>query len=457
MKPPLLALLCASLAAPPTLAAAAGEASRDRPVLDGAALFHDTEDGLFRIHYTLDGGDALDELSGDDDPPNGVPDAVDVVAGGLGDGWGWFVDEQGWRPPGDDEGEGGDSRLDVYLRRIDHNGLASPEWHTDHWAAYLQVDPDLAAMTADLMASVAAHELFHAVEYSYTTEAHTWVDECSATYAQYQLYSDTVAVAAALQVLWGQRLADPGSGLDATGDRMEYAALIWPKYLVDRSGDPWVFQRWWDRLADTPDWRASLDQLAAAEFGEDALALVEEYGEWLAFACARDDGQHWADDDLECLLDIEAALDHDGTGLPATWQAAPAASGTSFARIELDDGGGAVAVTCTGGGAFSVRAVVLAAGDVSARASARAADGEATAEASVGADDDELLVVLTHWDGGEDGFECTAEYGAAPIEGDDDDGAHTDGCACSQGRPRRGAGLLAAVGIYGALRKRRGR
>ncbi len=451
MRPVALLLLCAATALPCASARGAGEESRERPVLDGTPLFHDTPDGLFRIHYTLDGGDALVELAEDVDPVNGVPDAVDVVASGLDAGWQRFVEEDGWRPPGDDEGEGGDSRLDVYLRHIDHNGLASPEWHTDHWAAYLQVDPDLAEMTVDLMASVAAHELFHAVEYSYTIAAHTWVDESSATYAQYQLYPDTVAMAAALQVLWGQRLAEPGSGLDVTGDRMEYAALIWPKYLVDRAGNPDVFQRWWDILADEPDWRESLEILAADAFDEDALALVEEYGEWLAFACARDDGEHWAED-LECLLDIEAALDFEGDGLPASWEAAPAPSGTSLARIALDGDEGYVAVTCESDGTFSARAVVLSEGEVMERASARTTAGSTTATATVDGDDDELLVVLTHWEGGA-AFACVVEVSDPPVPADDGD-VDGDGCECDAS-PGSGSGSRLILLVLGLLILRR--
>ena len=269
------------LATPMAALASAGD-SRDRPEIDGTVLIHDSADGHFRIWYSLDGEDALTVLAEDEDPANGVPDAVDVVEEGLSACWAFFVDDLGWRAPGDDEGAGGDSRLDVYLRHIDNNGLATHEWYGDHWAAYLQIEPEVAEMTPDLLASVAAHELHHAIEYSYTVEAHTWVHEASACYAQYMLFTDSVAMVAAAQLLWGIRIEQPAVGLDTVGDRMEYSALFWVKYLVDRSdGDLTVFQTWWEILEETPDWQTSLRTLADEVWGEDLASLFCEYGEWI--------------------------------------------------------------------------------------------------------------------------------------------------------------------------------
>ncbi|MDP7114004.1 MAG: hypothetical protein QGH45_18685, partial [Myxococcota bacterium] len=135
----LLVLALALLIAAPAAARVMRDETRARPTLDGTEQVHDTSDGRFRIRYTLEGGDALEGMAEDESPANGLPDAVDGVVVGLVACWDLYVDGEGWRAPADDGTEGGDARLDVYLRHIDHNGLAHQEWHGDHWAAYLEI------------------------------------------------------------------------------------------------------------------------------------------------------------------------------------------------------------------------------------------------------------------------------------------------------------------------------
>jgi len=447
------------IAAALALLLVAGPARAERPIIDGTVESHASADGHFRIWYTLDGGDALDVLSGDDDPANGVPDAIDVVEEGLALCWQRFVEQEGWRPPGDDEGEGGDSRLDVYLRHIDNNGLASYEWHTDHWAAYLQIEPDLAEMGGDLMASVAAHELHHAIQYSYTVDPHTWVHEASATYAQYLIYADSVGLAAGMQLLWGIRIEDPGIALDTLGDRQEYAGLLWVKFLVDRAGgDPSAFRRWWEILAEDPDWEASIATLAD-EYGEgDACALFAEYGEWLYFACARDDGDHWLSDGLDCLLDIRAGLDHDDIVPPQTWEPTPPEPfgfSLNVAQVTASD----LTVTADGppAGGWATRAVPLSDGDgLDGTTASPDGDGRAELDLALPAEADQLLLVLASC-GDADGFELSLDEAGTP--GDDDDildAAQDDaeGCACSA-TDRPGAGsTLGLLGLLGVWRRR---
>jgi hypothetical protein len=459
--------------AAPAAARVMRDDTRARPTLDGTEQVHDTADGRFRIRYTLDGGDALEAMAEDESPANGLPDAVDAVAEGLVACWQLYVDGEGWRAPGDDGSEGGDGRLDIYLRHIDHNGLAHQEWHGDHWAAYLEIEPDVANLGWDLMASVAAHELHHAIQYSYTVGTHSWVHESSATYAQYRLYGEPAAMAAALQLLWSLRLEDPGIGLDVVGDRLEYASLIWVKYLVDRSGgDLGEFRRWWEILALTPDWRDSLEELAAELDEPDALTLAEGFAEWLYFACARDDGQHWATGDgLDCLLPLEATLVHAAAGVPAAWQIAPPpdAFGAALATVDGLDGQPLV-VRCDGpaDASWSVRGVSLDREQAVGRVSA-AADEAGVARLDVDDPGDTLLIVLAYYDGPADAeFGCEVVFAEAGDDDDDDSAGSAGldpagGCACAAGETRSGIvpsgllGMLAWLAAGRPLSGRRGR
>jgi hypothetical protein len=356
-------------------------------------------------------------------------------------------------------GVGGDSRLDVYLRHLDYNGYAHSEWHDDHWAAYLEVDPAVADLGGEVLASVAGHELHHAIEYSYSVEPPTGVHEAAATYAQYRLFHETVAMVAAVQVLWGLRLDAPEAGLAVTGDRMEYAAFVWVKFLVDHTGTQDTARRWWEILADEPDWRWSLEALAIELGEEDALALFEEFAEWLFFSCAADDGQHWVDDGMGCVLEIGARVAEERDGVPASIALdGPGHFGAVYATVALADGE-PLAVACQGpeDGGWSVRAVLLEGGVARDRGSARAgAGGDATLDMEAVGGADELVLVIANGTSAPDAaYECTVSVLQGPAATQD------DGCACGAAGPERGAlapGLLLVLAAAGVLsgRRRRG-
>src|SRR5262245_19761944 len=82
-----------------------------RPALSGPVQTYPTEH--FIIHYTLKGKDAVSP--GDENDDN-QPDFVEAVGQALEFSWQQEIEVMGWRSPLPDEGEGGDTRLDVYLR-----------------------------------------------------------------------------------------------------------------------------------------------------------------------------------------------------------------------------------------------------------------------------------------------------------------------------------------------------
>src|SRR5262249_12296381 len=109
-----------------------------RPTLSGPEVLHPTADGHLLIHYTLSGADALPDVV-DTEPANGIPDAVDDVEVGMHAVWAAFVDTDGWSAPLPDMGQGGDDKMDVYLRVIDANGYAHYEAVPGGYTSYMEV------------------------------------------------------------------------------------------------------------------------------------------------------------------------------------------------------------------------------------------------------------------------------------------------------------------------------
>src|SRR5687767_14883216 len=96
----LLTALC--VVTPETAALRADLGGDGRPILSGPALFVDSSDGNFRIHYTLEGGDALDDL-----------EIIDATIEALQRTREAFVVEDGWPAPRNDGTLGGNGRLDL--------------------------------------------------------------------------------------------------------------------------------------------------------------------------------------------------------------------------------------------------------------------------------------------------------------------------------------------------------
>jgi hypothetical protein len=300
LAPPLALALC--LAAP-----SAPQTHEGRPILSGPVLTRLSADGRVKVHYTLEGADALPHER-DEDPANGVPDVIDWTLEGAARMLGVFVDEDGWAAPPSDEGRGGDDRLDIYLRRIDANGYAY--WQllpSGRRAGYIEVAPDGAtSYSKEAFQSIVGHEVHHILEFT-TGGAGlaTWILEATATWAQYLVFTGDLQVEYAQGVLWFLRLQQPSRALDDFGELFEYAGLVWLKFLVDRGGgDRRLVLDLWRRIGEEHSWVRGHDAFVRerlpglASLGDAAA----EFAVWNAFACSNDDGRHYAPAPGACSL-----------------------------------------------------------------------------------------------------------------------------------------------------------
>lgn len=144
--------------------------SRERPILSGEVLRREAP--TFVIHYTFNGSDATTE-----EWVNELEIALQLSLDTQ-------FDDLGWALPPADCGEGGDTRLDVYVLDIDFAiGVATPENlvgdnpNTDvreFYAAYsyLLIENDLDYFgdydfALDTLRTTAAHEVHHNIQFGY--------------------------------------------------------------------------------------------------------------------------------------------------------------------------------------------------------------------------------------------------------------------------------------------------
>ncbi|MEN0067653.1 MAG: hypothetical protein AAGA48_36320 [Myxococcota bacterium] len=262
--------------------------SLGRPVLSGPELTQDL-DG-FRIHYTAEGPDAVDESY------------LSEVQRGLVEGQAIF-EEEGWPRPLPDNGEGGNDAIDVYILELDANGYANPvDVGNNDSSCYIRLDPKLPPL-GGVIASVARHELHHCIQFRYRTNLPSWLYESGATYEQYSHAGDDPVLEAAAATLWASRLSEPERRLG--NDQSPYATFLWSKFWAEYTGyDPERLVGLWEALQGDDHWANAMEEAAQDAFGESLDEVFLQYAVHNRFACANDDGQHYLDEPLPCVADV---------------------------------------------------------------------------------------------------------------------------------------------------------
>jgi hypothetical protein len=189
--------------------------ANDRPILSGDEQVLTSEH--FRIHYTLDGRDAI-----------ASEDYIREMSKAFEYSWQVEIDQFGWAPPPPDEGVGGDNRYDIYVQNIFADGTAgyteggderyrgqgqgvigdnplTEAIETRSAVSYIVMDNDYAELDEwawedgevntldplDFMRSTAAHEFNHAIQFGYDGEEPAdWLWEATASWMQDEVYDN---------------------------------------------------------------------------------------------------------------------------------------------------------------------------------------------------------------------------------------------------------------------------
>jgi len=216
----------------------------------------DSPQGLFRVHYTTTG---LDALLGGADTARKIADIMDSV-------YAYLIDTLGYPPPPLDGYEpGGDEKYDIYMRYL--GTLFYGQTWTDsigyptfkQATSYIEMNSNptnlanYANRPLDAIRVTAAHEFFHAVQFgidwgetedfnSETLQRRYWM-EMSSTWVEEEIYDDINDYYSYLDFFFNV----PGASLQRfTGgtDLHPYASVVYPIYLSEKYGRDIIRDIW---------------------------------------------------------------------------------------------------------------------------------------------------------------------------------------------------------------------
>ena len=228
-----------------------------------------SQTGLFRIHYTNQGRNAVPQ---DDSDASGIPDYVELAATAFDSAYTVEVLEFGFDPPPSDNNVDG-PEWDVYLQNMWQYGSTTPETKLssspDVWTGYLNVENDYAesfyTKGNNGLRVTAAHEFMHMIHLGYNLrDDNGYVDqflmEMSSTWMEDAVYDNVNDYYQYLGVPYmytGNGVFDGGNmPFDTFNGWYEYGMSIWFHYLDKRfesqlaKGE--IMKRVWEALVDVP-------------------------------------------------------------------------------------------------------------------------------------------------------------------------------------------------------------
>jgi hypothetical protein len=254
------------------------------PALDNARLSV-TPDGRFAIRYPGIPV-ALGSLSVDRDR-NGHPDLVDRISESLQAARSFLVTRHGYPPVSPNSGA-----LEVFIMRIGH-GLEGYTISARDGAGrpvprFIVLDSDLAD---DRVMAAVLHQLAHASLMHLSAHRVPWWAEATASYLSVSSTGDYASASRALTA----RLVASDRSLTNDGLLLMRGSLLWPQFLADRTGDPFLVRRVWQEIdADGGGVVTALERTLVHTASWSLRDGFREYVAWNLFTGTLDEGRHYS-------------------------------------------------------------------------------------------------------------------------------------------------------------------
>lgn len=249
-------------------------------------LSYNTTDGHFKIHYTEDNtnGDAVYGFDGD---PSTVPEFVLEVGSAFERAWNHIISLNFPAIP-EDNNNGGDNRYDIYILNIP-GSYGYTSYDDSPVYTYTVIDNDFATVPKNLdpdgtqqgaVKVTAAHELFHAFQFQYSTDVskNGWWMEASSTWMEDEVFPEVKDYLNYIGLKYddindngkwdigetyykidgsvagtsgrsSKFFDNPDMSLDTHNGSHEYGTVVWAKYLSKIYGSD-VIESIWNRIGN---------------------------------------------------------------------------------------------------------------------------------------------------------------------------------------------------------------
>ncbi len=262
----------------------------DRPPSSVLPLSVVSPKGRFRVHYTLEGRNAVQ------------PGYPDTVAATFEHCWEIEVDTLKFRAPPSDGGEDG-PEYDIYILDISDYGYTTaekdiPSTPRDDWVTYIVVDNDYQnpryhTKGLNGLRVTAAHEFFHAIHFGYRSflDEDVFYYEASGVWMEDFVYDDVNDYYQYLPSFFGK----PEKPFDTYDGWHEYGLALWNKMLVRLFGRDIIRQVWEQMISGPKHSTPAIGALGqvAQRHGDTFQRLLAEFQAWNYFTGKRADPEHY--------------------------------------------------------------------------------------------------------------------------------------------------------------------
>ena len=214
--------------------------------------FLDTK--YFRIHYALDGPNAIDLT---DINLNTIPDFIDSLAYAADHTYEILINQLNYNKPPSDSWQlynGGSDNYDVYVNNLNNvfygyttpenlsdsftgNNENSPQIENNAVTSYIVINNDLKSMNCEnfnCIKTTFAHEFFHAIQLGYDSRDPLWFLEATATWIEDEVFDEINDNYQYLK-FW---MEIPHVALDRHRSPYWYGSWIFFKYISEHLGGP---------------------------------------------------------------------------------------------------------------------------------------------------------------------------------------------------------------------------